>query len=162
MYHLILFTSAILYPVEINIAEAVPCDTARSEVKIFVDIYIKNGIEINKVLVERWLERIDNIWIFQPLLQLGRLHGVEDNTLDIVSNQHLAKLEHLQHRTRRIVRNRISFEHIFGTRDFPSEPALTEGRVHAKYVRQMTHFAAAAVVIVLDTLRDCFHLKIDT
>lgn len=134
MYHLILFTSAILYPVEVNIAEAVPRDTARSEVKIFIDIHVKNGIEINKVLVERRLERIDNVWILEPLLQLGRLHGVEDDTLDVVSNQHLAKLEHLQHRTRRIVGDRVSFEHIFGTRDFPSEPALTKGRVHAKYI----------------------------
>lgn len=71
MYHLILFTSAILYPVEINIAEAVPCDTTSSEIKIFVDIHIKNGIEINKVFIECRLERIDNVRIFQPLLQLG-------------------------------------------------------------------------------------------
>lgn len=159
MYHLILFTSAILYPVEVNIAEAAPRDTARSKVKIFVDIHIKNGIEINEVLVERRLERIDDVRIFQPLFQLRRLDGVEDDTLDVVSNQHFTKLEHLQHRTRRIVGDRVSLEDIFGARDFPGEPALTEGRVHAKYVRQVTHFAAAAVVVVLDTFRDSFHLK---
>lgn len=71
MYHLILFTSAILYPVEINIAEAVPRDTACSEVKIFVDIHVENRIEVNKVLIECRFERIDNVWIFQPLFQLG-------------------------------------------------------------------------------------------
>lgn len=134
IYHLILFTSAILYPIEINIAEAAPRDTARSEVEIFVDVHVEDRIEIDKVLVQGRLERVDDVRVFQPLLQLGRFHGVEDDTLHVVSNQYLAKLEHLEHRTSRIVGDRVALEHIFGTRDFPGEPALTEGRVYAEHV----------------------------
>jgi len=135
MYHLILFTSAILYPVEVNIAEVAPCDTARSKIKILVDFYIEDRIEVDEVFVERRFQRVNDVRIFQPLLQLGRLHGVKDNTLNVVSNQYFAKLEHLQHRARRIVGDRVTFEHVFGARDFPGEPALAEGRVHAKYIR---------------------------
>lgn len=135
MYHLILFTSAILYPVEINITEVTPRDTARSEIKILVDFHVEDRIEVNEVLVERWLQRVDDVRIFQPLLQLGRLHGVKDNTLDIVSNQYFAKLEHLQHRARRVVGDRVTLEHIFRARDFPGKPTLAEGCIHAKYIR---------------------------
>jgi hypothetical protein len=67
MYHLILFTSAILYPVEINIAETAPRDTARAEVEVQVDVYVEDGIEINEVLVERRLQRVNDIRVFQPL-----------------------------------------------------------------------------------------------
>lgn len=151
MYHLILFTSAILYPVEVNIAKVAPRDTTCSEIKVLVDLHVEDRIKIYKVLVERRLQRVDDVRIFQPLLQLGRLYGIKDDTLDIVSNQYFAKLEHLQHRACRVVGDRVTFKHIFGARNFPSEPALAEGRVYAKYIRQMTHFTAAAVIIILDT-----------
>lgn len=159
MYHLIMFTNAILYPVEVNIAEAAARNATGAEIEIFIDVHIEDGVEIDEVFLERRFQCVSNVWILQPVFQFGRLHGVENNTLDVISNQHLAKLEHLQHGTCRVVGDGVTLEHIFGARYFPSEPTLTKGCIHAKYIRQMTHFAAAAIVVILDTLRDCFHLK---
>ena len=64
MYHLILFTSAILYPVKVNIAEEAPRDAARSEIKILVDFYIEDGIEVDEVLVERGFQGVNDVRIF--------------------------------------------------------------------------------------------------
>lgn len=71
MNHLIVFTSAILYPVEINIAEAATRDAARAEIEILVDVHVEDWIEINEVFLERRFQCVNNVRIFQPVLQLG-------------------------------------------------------------------------------------------
>lgn len=81
-----MFTSAILYPVEINIAEAAARNTAGAEVEVFVDVHIEDRIEIDEVLLEGRLERVDDVRVLEPVFQLRGPHGVEDDTFDVVSN----------------------------------------------------------------------------
>lgn len=54
--YLAAFCSTILDPVHVHIAETVAGDSRSTEVIVFINIHVEHRIEINKVLVQHWLQ----------------------------------------------------------------------------------------------------------
>lgn len=65
----------------VHIAEAGACDAGLLEVIILVDVEVKHGVQVHKLLVPRVGERRVNLGLRQPLPKPPRTHRVEDDAL---------------------------------------------------------------------------------
>lgn len=82
--------------------------------------------------------------------------------LDVVRDEDLTKVKHLQHGGCIVVADTVALQHIFGSSHLPGQPALSKGSIEWQHVGQMTWFTAAASLILLHTLSDRLHLPLLT
>lgn len=82
--------------------------------------------------------------------------------LDIVGDQNLAQVKHLQHGGSIVVADAVAFQDILGSSDLPGEPALAKGCVEGQHVGQVAWLTAAAALILLHTLCDGLHFSLLT
>ena len=100
-----------------------PCYSLKRDV-FLVDVGVEHRVEADKPLVQGHLDGVLYGRVGQPLHQLGRPggtggfegkntkkqnvmlpDGVVDNRLDVVVDEHLSEVEHLQHGLGRVVRD---------------------------------------------------------
>ena len=80
--------------------------------------------------------------------------------LDIVRDEHLPQVKHLQHGGGRVVRDAVSLQHVLGDEHLPGQPALVEGGVEGEEVGQVARLTAAETFVLFDALRDGFYLAL--
>lgn len=82
--------------------------------------------------------------------------------LDIICDEDLAEVKHLQHGGCVVVTDAVALQHVLGGGHLPRQPALPEGGVERQHVGQVTWLAAAASLILLHALRDGLYLPLLT
>ena len=74
-------------------------ETWWSKIKIFINIWVEDWIQIHKILIIGILNCFCYILICKPFCQFRRPHSVIDDTLDIVGYQHLSQIPNLKNTT---------------------------------------------------------------
>ena len=93
-------------PVVVDVDKGVPGDAGHPEVKVLVYVHVEQRIEVDKVLVLQWFQCFVNGLILEPLLELGRVAAhVEDDALDVVADEDLPEVKHLENALGRVVGN---------------------------------------------------------
>lgn len=80
--------------------------------------------------------------------------------LDVVGDEDLAVLEHLQRGTGQVVRDGVALDDVLGGHHLPGQPSGGEHGVGAEQTWQVAGIATAAAVVVLHVLGDGLHLAL--
>ena len=96
-------------------------------------------------LIQSWDLTIVSLWIQTveaPTFCCGGAWTACCSHLDVVGDERLPQLKHLQHGGCRVVRDGVTLQHILGHHHLPGQPALVECCVQRQKVRQMAWLTA--------------------
>ena len=132
--------AAVLQPAKVHVAKGVSRDAVRAEVVILVNVRVENRIHVLEDLVrgQGLPHGRQDVRVLQPLHELGRADGVVDDALDVVEDEDLPEVPHLQHALRAVVADAVALQHVLYRAHLPGQPPLPEGRVDTEHVRQVT------------------------
>lgn len=82
--------------------------------------------------------------------------------LDIICNEDLTKVKHLQHRGRIVVTDAVALEYVLGGGHLPRQPALSKSSIEWQHVGEVAGLTAAAALILLHPLCDGLYLSLLT